>query len=567
LVWIGPGWAPASQYFAAIRKKVEFGMGTAELTQSRIGAVEDRGSKVSVPCDKQRSYRALFDSFTKDAQGKISPFEVLTRLRSTGIRSDDPRIQETWKALDNSRQESGQLDLERFIAICQRNSGIISRGIRGELIIPDFTTLAQDIETIYQDLLSEQSGSVADYIPQLGRVDPEQLAIAVCTVDGQRFSIGDYRANFCLQSVCKPVNYLLALEEHGADTVHRHVGCEPSGVRFNELSLNDRGLPHNPMINSGAIMSSSLIRPSEPMADRFDYVADVWRQLASGGRVGFNNAVYLSERDSADRNFALGYFMREKNAFPAGTNLVNTLEFYFQCCSIEIDADSLSAVAATLASGGVSPLTENRVFRTENVQRCLSLMSSCGMYDYSGEFAFRIGLPAKSGVSGALLIVVPRVMGIAVWSPRLDALGNSVRGIKFSQMLTEKYNFHAYDSLVGEDETGKRDPRLRKNQATADGVVRLCWAASQGDLDDVRGAIAAGTDPSAADYDGRTALHLAASEGRLEVVRYLLQHGADLNARDRWGGTPATDAKRGGHSAVARLLSQERKGVETAAAS
>jgi glutaminase len=188
------------------------------------------------------------------------------------------------------------------------------------------------------------------------------------------------------------------------------------------------------------------------------------------------------------------------------------------------------------------------------------------MYDYSGEFAFRIGLPAKSGVSGALMIVVPQVMGIAVWSPRLDALGNSVRGIKFSQMLTEKYNFHAYDSLVGGDETGKRDPRFRKNQATVDGVVRLCWAASQGDLDDVRGAIASGIDPSGADYDGRTALHLAASEGQLEVVRYLLQQGANPNACDRWGGIPATDAKRGGHTTVARLLSAGTQRRETAAA-
>ena len=534
-------------------------MGKSELASSRIGPIGDRDSKMQSASDKQGAYRALFDSFTRDSQGRISPFDVLTRLRNTGIRPDDPRIQETWKVLDNSCKESVQLDIERFVAVCQHNSGIITRAIMGDLIIPDFAALIQDVETMHHDLLEEDGGSVANYIPQLARVDPEQLAIAVCTADGQRFSIGDSRVSFCLQSICKPINYLLALEEHGADTVHGYVGCEPSGVRFNELSLNEKGIPHNPMINSGAIMSSALIRPSDQLADRFDYVADVWRQLASGGRIGFNNAVYLSERDNADRNFALGYFMREKNAFPKGSNLVNTLEFYFQCCSIEIDAESLAVVAASLASGGVSPLTENRAFRAQNVAKCLTLMSSCGMYDYSGEFAFRIGLPAKSGVSGALMIVVPQVMGIAVWSPRLDALGNSVRGIKFSQMLTEKYNFHAYDSLISDDQVGKRDPRFRKNQSTADGVVRLCWAASQGDLDDVRGAIASGIDPRAADYDGRTALHLAASEGQLEVARYLLQHGANPNARDRWGGTPATDAKREHHTAVARLLTQEGK--------
>jgi glutaminase len=541
-------------------------MGKAQPTPTRVGTIGGRNSHASAPGDKLRTYKALFDSFTQDSQGKISPFEVLTRLKSAGIRPDDRRIQDAWSALDNPGQESGRLDLDRFIAVCQRNSGIISRAITGELVIPDFPRFTQDVESMYQELLEERGGSVADYIPQLGRVDPERLAIAICTTDGQRHSIGDHNLNFCLQSVCKPINYLLALEEHGADTVHRHVGCEPSGVRFNELSLSEKGIPHNPMINSGAIMCSSLIRPSDMMADRFDHVADMWRQLASGGRVGFNNPVYLSERDSADRNFALGYFMREKNAFPKGTELVNTLEFYFQCCSIEIDTESLAAAAAALAAGGVSPLTENRLFHTENVQKCLSLMSSCGMYDYSGEFAFRIGLPAKSGVSGALMIVVPQVMGIAVWSPRLDALGNSVRGIKFSRMLTEKYNFHAYDGLVGNDETGKRDPRRRKNQTTADGVVRLCWAASQGDLDDVRAAIASGIDPSVSDYDGRTALHLAASEGQLEVVRYLLDQGANPDARDRWGGTPATDAEREGHPAVAQLLTRDFQGEKPAAA-
>lgn len=542
-------------------------MTKVQLARPRAEVVGDRDSGAPTLSNKQRSYKALFDSFTQDSQGRISPFEVLTRLRSAGIRADDRRIQDAWTALDKPGQESGRLDLDRFIAICQRNSGIITRAIRGELVIPDFPRFVQDIESIYQELLKERGGAVANYIPQLGRVDPARLAIAVCTTDGQRFSVGDHGVNFCLQSVCKPINYLLALEEHGAETVHRHVGCEPSGVRFNELSLSDKGIPHNPMINSGAIMCSSLIRPSDMMADRFDYVAGAWRRLAGGGRVGFNNAVYLSERDSADRNFALGYFMREKKAFPKGTDLVNTLEFYFQCCSIEIDTESLSATAAALATGGISPLTENRLFHTENVQKCLSLMSSCGMYDYSGEFAFRIGLPAKSGVSGALMIVVPQVMGIAVWSPRLDELGNSVRGIKFSRMLTEKYNFHAYDGLVGNDETGKRDPRRRKNQTTADGVVRLCWAASQGDLDDVRGAIASGIDPSASDYDGRTALHLAASEGQLEVVRYLLKQGANPHARDRWGGTPATDAEREGHAAVARLLTREPADDQPAAVS
>jgi glutaminase len=261
-----------------------------------------------------------------------------------------------------------------------------------------------------------------------------------------------------------------------------------------------------------------------------------------------------SERRTADRNFALGYFMREHGSFPEGTDLVETLEFYFQCCSIEVDARSLSVVAASLANGGVNPLTGDRVFSADTVRKCLSLMSSCGMYDYSGEFAFTIGLPAKSGVSGGLMIVVPGVMGICVWSPRLDALGNSVRGVAFCKELVGRFNFHVYDSFAAGEVSGKRDPRRGKNEEEITSTMRLLWSASQGDLGDVRIALATGKDPNSADYDKRTALHLAASEGHVEVVQYLLDQGADPEIKDRWGGTAHSDAQRGGHDRVVTLL-------------
>ena len=504
--------------------------------------------------DKTGTYQKLFDSFSHAADGTVSRLELVNRLDQAGIPADDPRVQASLAATQNRPGESSGLTLDRFIAACQRDSGLIARAIRGDLVIPDFARFTKELREVYQTLLADDRGVVADYIPQLKRVDPDQLAIAVCTVDGQRFTIGDSNVGFCVQSVCKPINYCLALEEHGPDLVHKHVGREPSGRGFNELALGADGLPHNPMINSGAIMCCSLIQQQMDMADRFDYVADAWRRLSGGGRIGFNNAIYLSERQTADRNFALGYSMRESGAFPAGTDLLSTLEFYFQCCSVEIDAESLSVVAASLANGGASPVGGGRVFSTSTVQRCLSLMSSCGMYDYSGEFAFSIGLPAKSGVSGALMVVVPQVMGICVWSPRLDPLGNSVRGIEFSRQLVSRYNFHAYDGLIDNANSGKRDPRLRKNQAALNDMIRLCWAASQGDLDEVRSLIASGVDPNIGDYDGRTALHLAASEGHHDLVAYLLEQSVDPSPVDRWGGTPVADAQRGGHREIVALL-------------
>jgi glutaminase len=506
-------------------------------------------------------YRKLFDSFNPDKEGRVSHWDVLTRLRRSGLQPDDPRIAEALAGLSAADGGSRRISFQQFRGLARHNSSLIRRAVEGNLAVPAFAALTADVTRMYEELLPVRSGAVADYIPQLARVDPEQLAIAVCTVDGQRFAVGDASTVFCLQSVSKTISYCLALDEHGTEAVHRHVGREPSGRSFNELALNPKGLPHNPMVNAGAIMTCSLIRPEDDIADRFDHVAATWRRLAGGRRPGFNNAVYLSERQTADRNFALGYSMREAGAFRPGTDLVQTLEFFFQSCSIEVDAQMLAVAAASLANAGVCPLTEDPVFTPGTVQSCLSLMSSCGMYDFSGEFAFTIGLPAKSGVSGAVMLVIPGLMGIAVWSPRLDEHGNSVRGIEFCRQLVAAYAVHAFDSLhAGRGRTAKRDPRRKKNQAQIEAVVALTWAASQGDLDEVRALVASGIEPGTADYDGRTPLHLAAAEGQLEVVRYLLAAGAGPQPTDRWGGTPRSDAEGNGHTEIAALLRQYTEG-------
>jgi glutaminase len=515
------------------------------------------GRRLDAMAGADAIYRSLFDSFNPDKDDRISPLEVLSRLDRSGLRPDDPRIAEALRGLTGAGGRSRQMSFTHFKDLAQHNSSLIRRAVEGNLAVPDFSGLTADIKRMYDELLPVDAGVVADYIPQLKRVDPDQLAIALCTVDGQRLSVGNATTAFCLQSVSKTVSYCLALDQHGAETVHEHVGREPSGQSFNELALNPQGLPHNPMVNAGGIMTTSLIGQGEDIADRFDLVADTWRRLAGGRRPGFNNAVYLSERQTADRNFALGYSMRESGAFRPGTDLLQTLEFYFQACSIEVDAELLAVAAASLANAGVCPLTEDPVFSPGAVQSCLSLMSSCGMYDFSGEFAFTIGIPAKSGVSGALMLVIPGLMGICVWSPRLDEHGNSVRGIEFCRKLVAEYSVHVFDSLVARSgRSAKRDPRRKKNQTQTEAVVALTWAASQGDLNEVRGLIATGVQPGTADYDGRTPLHLAAAEGQMAVVRYLLAAGADPRPVDRWGGTPGSDAEAGGHGEIAALLHQ-----------
>ena len=220
----------------------------------------------------------------------------------------------------------------------------------------------------------------------------------------------------------------------------------------------------------------------------------------------FNASVFLSERESADRNNALAYFMRENGCYPVPNGkekFKESLELYFQLCSLEATCKSSSVMAATLANGGVCPIgfwwlndlwyfyikklsktffmTGERVFKADMVKHVLSLMLSCGMYDYSGQFAFKVGLPAKSGVSGSLMIVIPNLCGICVWAPPLDIHGNSVKGVQFAQELIKRFNFHNFDS-VQDKSNGKKDPRLSQEESQGSQVVNLLFAAQAGDL-------------------------------------------------------------------------------------
>ena len=345
--------------------------------------------------------------------------------------------------------------------------------------------------------------------------------------------------------------YCAALEENGADTVHSHVGREPSGLSFNELTLNPNGLPHNPMINAGAIMSSSLIQADKPMADRFDHLSRLIGRLAGQQTAAFDNGTFHSEKETADRNFALAHYMREVGAFPEGTDIHKTLDLYFSACSLQTTSEAMSVIAATFANGGVCPLSEERIFAEDTMKNCLSMMYSCGMYDYSGEFAFTVGLPAKSGVSGVIMAVIPNVMGIVVWSPRLDQCGNSVRGVEFFKSLVKHFNFHNYDNLV---ESSKLDPRRRNGVEKLNATYSAIYAASIGDINELKRLVARGHGLEAADYDGRTPIHLAAAEGQLEAVTYLVNQGVQVNPRDRWNNTPLDDARKHGRSEVAKLL-------------
>ncbi|XP_010889084.1 glutaminase kidney isoform, mitochondrial isoform X3 [Esox lucius] len=491
-----------------------------------------------------------------EGQEKIPVHKFLTALKATGLRTGDPRLKEcmdTLKVTLKNTSDGVMLDRHLFKKCVQSNIVLLTQAFRKKFVIPDFQSFTSHIDELYESAKKLNEGQVADYIPQLAKFSPELWAVSLCTVDGQRHTVGDTKVPFCLQSCVKPLKYAIAVHDHGTEYVHRFIGKEPSGLRFNKLFLDEDDKPHNPMVNAGAIVCTSLIKQGASNAAKFDYVMNFLNKMAGNEYVGFSNATFQSERESGDRNFAIGYYLKEKKCFPEGTDMTSILDFYFQLCSIEVTCESASVMAATLANGGFCPITGERVLSPEAVRDTLSLMHSCGMYDFSGQFAFHVGLPAKSGVSGGILLVVPNVMGIMCWSPPLDKLGNSVRGIQFCTDLVSLFNFHNYDNL--RHFAKKHDPRREGGDQRVKSVINLLFAAYTGDVSALRRFALSSMDMEQRDYDSRTALHVAAAEGHAEVVRFLLEAcKVNPDPKDRWGNTPMEEALHFGHHDVVTIL-------------
>ncbi|XP_042730335.1 glutaminase kidney isoform, mitochondrial [Lagopus leucura] len=493
-----------------------------------------------------------------EGQEKIPVHKFITALKSTGLRTSDPRLKECMDMLRLTLQTTSDgvmLDKDLFKKCVQSNIVLLTQAFRRKFVIPDFMSFTSHIDELYESAKKQSGGKVADYIPQLAKFSPDLWGVSLCTVDGQRHSIGDTKVPFCLQSCVKPLKYAIAVNDLGTEYVHRYVGKEPSGLRFNKLFLNEDDKPHNPMVNAGAIVVTSLIKQGANNAEKFDYVMQFMNKMAGNEYVGFSNATFQSERESGDRNFAIGYYLKEKKCFPEGTDMVAILDFYFQLCSIEVTCESASVMAATLANGGFCPITGERVLSPEAVRNTLSLMHSCGMYDFSGQFAFHVGLPAKSGVAGGILLVVPNVMGLMCWSPPLDKMGNSVKGIHFCHDLVSLCNFHNYDNL--RHFAKKLDPRREGGDQRVKSVINLLFAAYTGDVSALRRFALSGMDMEQRDYDSRTALHVAAAEGHVDVVKFLLE-ACKVNPfpKDRWNNTPMDEALHFGHHDVFKILQE-----------
>lgn len=287
-------------------------------------------------------------------------------------------------------------------------------------------------------------GQLASYIPALLEANPNDLGVAIVDVEGRKYYAGQCEKNFTIQSISKVVSLILALGDNGRTNVFKRVDVEPTGDGFNSivnLETKDKKRPYNPMINAGAIATTSLIY-GEDGEDKLERIIKFMRKATNNPNISINKEVYVSERRTGDRNRALAYFMKSNGMLQGDVEEI--LELYFRQCSIEANAIDLAMFGSVLANDGVTPWNGERLMSRETCRIVKTIMVTCGMYDASGEFAVHIGIPAKSGVGGGILATVPRRMGIGVYGPALDKKGNSLAGIHVLKDLSEELDLSIF---------------------------------------------------------------------------------------------------------------------------
>lgn len=315
------------------------------------------------------------------------------------------------------------------------------------------------LQSLHEELKGVHDGDVATYIPELAKADPDWFGICLVTASGQVYEVGDTDIPFTIQSISKPFVYGLALEDNGLGDVLAKVGVEPTGDAFNSISLEPgTGRPLNPMINAGAIATAGLI-PGTVLTSRARRILQGFSAFA-GRELTIDETVYQSESETGHRNRAIGHMLRNFDILTSHPD--PTVELYFQQCSVSVTCRDLGIMAATLANRGANPVTGKQAIRGEYVANMLSVMSSCGMYDWAGEWIYKVGMPAKSGVAGGIIAVLPGQLGIGVFSPRLDSHGNSVRGIRVCEALSQRLDLHLFN-----------------RRGTRDGAVRLVFDGSR----------------------------------------------------------------------------------------
>lgn len=289
-----------------------------------------------------------------------------------------------------------------------------------------------------------QEGEVATYIPELSKADKNHLGIYVVTLDGEEYGEGDYNVKFTMQSISKVVTLMLALLDNGPEKVFEKIDMEPTADTFNSISsLETRNpqKPLNPMINSGAIATTSLIY-GDNCEKKIERILKFTRRITGNKDININYDVFKSEKETGHRNRALAYYMKSTGVIDG--DVEDILDAYFMQCSIEVTCKDIARIAAMLANNGILPWSGERIIPAHYARIVKTIMVTCGMYDESGEFAVKVGIPGKSGVGGGILAAVPNRMGIGVFGPALNKKGNSIAGLKVLEELSRELDLSIF---------------------------------------------------------------------------------------------------------------------------
>src|SRR4051795_198529 len=331
--------------------------------------------------------------------------------------------------------------------------------------------IAQRLNELYERHLIVEEGSVTRYYasgreyygPELAGDERDRFAIALASPEGDVYAAGHDDVAFALQSMSKVFVFALALHDHGRDRVLEHVGVEPSGDAFNSIVFDERHRrPYNPMVNARALVTSDLVH-GDSSARKLERILGLMQVCAGDDALEVDERTFAREIRSADRNRATAYLMRAERMLDG--NVEDLLSLYLHQCSVQVSCAQLAVMAGTLANGCVNPITRERALPRSLARDVLSVMYTCGMYDAAGQWAYEVGVPAKSGVSGGILAVVPGKLGIGVWSPGLDVYGNSVRGVDVCYEIADRLGLHVFagddeDAVLGSGTPGEARPSV-----------------------------------------------------------------------------------------------------------
>lgn len=376
--------------------------------------------------------------------------------------------------------------------------------------------------------VGEDGGEVASYIPELAHADPDRLAIAIATLDGEVYVAGDADVEFTIQSISKPFTYALAIADQGLEVVLDHIDVEPSGDAFNEISLDPvTGKPRNPMINAGAIAAHALVRGDDADA-RVERILDLYGRLA-GRDLTIAEDVFESELSEADRNMGLAYMLRTAGTLEGDP--ADVVRGYTRQCSASVTVRDLARMASVLAGGGRTPEGDQILDPMVNRQ-VLSVMATCGMYNSAGDWLTSVGIPAKSGVAGGLMGVLPGQLAMAVFSPRLDAHGNSTRGVRLFERMNQDLGLHL---MAATESSSSVSRRLEREGVSVHEIMGDLHIVEAEQVLRVFAHEPAADTPVVIDLDRVHRANDIARRMLLEGIRRLHLDGHDVRIVDPWG--------------------------------